>query len=34
LAPVADRLAVRPSDVLRPPEEDLFPRGDVNKPFV
>jgi hypothetical protein len=34
LAPVTARLAVRVQDVLRPPEEDFFPRGDVNKPFV
>lgn len=34
LAPVASRLAVRADDVLQPPEADLFPRGDVNKPFV
>ncbi len=34
LAPVTARLAVRVHDVLRPPEEDFFPRGDVNKPFV
>jgi hypothetical protein len=34
LAPVTARLAVRVHDVLRPPEENLFPRGDVNKPFV
>jgi len=34
LAPVAARLGLRPDDILRVPEEDLFPLGDVNKPFV
>jgi hypothetical protein len=34
LAPVTARLAVGVDDVLMPPEEDFFPRGDVNKPFV
>jgi predicted TIM-barrel fold metal-dependent hydrolase len=34
LAPVAARLGLRPDDILRMPEEDLFPLGDVNKPFV
>jgi predicted TIM-barrel fold metal-dependent hydrolase len=32
LAPVAAELAVTPESVLTPPEEDLFPRGDVNRP--
>jgi predicted TIM-barrel fold metal-dependent hydrolase len=34
LAPVAARLGLRPEDILRVPEEDLFPLGDVKKPFV
>ena len=34
LAPVAARIGLRPSDVLTPPERDLFPRGDVRRPLV
>jgi hypothetical protein len=34
LGPVAARLGLRPHDILRVPEEDLFPLGDVKKPFV
>jgi hypothetical protein len=34
LAPFTNRLAVTVHDVLRPPNEVFFPRGDVNKPFV
>jgi predicted TIM-barrel fold metal-dependent hydrolase len=34
LAPVAARLGLRAEDILRVPEEDLFPLGDVKKPFV
>ena len=30
---VADRVGPQPSEVLTPPEADLFPRGDVNKPL-
>jgi predicted TIM-barrel fold metal-dependent hydrolase len=32
LAPIADRIGPRPRDILTPPDKDLFPRGDVNKP--
>ena len=32
LAPVAERCGPRPSEVLVPPDTDLFPRGDVHKP--
>jgi hypothetical protein len=34
LAPISARLALDTRDVLRAPEEDLFPLGDVKKPFV
>ena len=34
LAPIAARLALGAADILRAPEEDLFPLGDVRKPFV
>jgi predicted TIM-barrel fold metal-dependent hydrolase len=34
LAPVAERVGPRPETVLSPPEKDLFPRGDVPKPFA
>jgi predicted TIM-barrel fold metal-dependent hydrolase len=33
LAPVVDRAGPTPSEILTPPTEDLFPRGDVNKPL-
>ncbi len=29
----ADEVGPLPSEVLTPPEADLFPRGDVNKPL-
>jgi predicted TIM-barrel fold metal-dependent hydrolase len=34
LAPLSAHLALSADDILRPPEEDLFPLGDVKKPFV
>lgn len=34
LAPISDRLGLHAEDILRPPAEELFPLGDVNKPFV
>jgi predicted TIM-barrel fold metal-dependent hydrolase len=34
LAPISARLDLDTGDVLRAPEEDLFPLGDVKKPFV
>lgn len=34
LRPVADRIGPRYGDILAAPEEDLFPRGDVNKPLA
>jgi hypothetical protein len=34
LAPIAARLGLQAGDILRVPEDDLFPRGDVRKPFV
>jgi len=34
LAPVAARLGLRAEDILVAPDEDLFPLGDVKKPFV
>jgi predicted TIM-barrel fold metal-dependent hydrolase len=34
LAPISARLGVDTDDVLRAPDEDLFPLGDVKKPFV
>ena len=33
LKPIADRIGPRPSQLLVPPETDLYPRGDVHKPF-
>ena len=33
LAPVVERVGPVPEDILTPPAEDLFPRGDVNKPL-
>jgi predicted TIM-barrel fold metal-dependent hydrolase len=33
LAPIAARLGMSADDVLTPPEEDLFPRGDLHKPL-
>ena len=32
LVPVAQRVGLRPERVLSPPEQDLFPKGDVHKP--
>lgn len=32
LEPVAAQIGVTPESVLTPPEEDLYPRGDVNRP--
>jgi predicted TIM-barrel fold metal-dependent hydrolase len=34
LAPISARLGVDTADILRVPDEDLFPLGDVKKPFV
>jgi hypothetical protein len=34
LAPVSARLALEAHDILQVPEEDLFPLGDVKKPFI
>jgi hypothetical protein len=34
LAPVAATCGPRPSQILSPPDADLFPRGDVNKPLA
>jgi predicted TIM-barrel fold metal-dependent hydrolase len=34
LAPVVARVGPRPEDILSPPTEDLFPRGDVHKPLA
>lgn len=33
LAPIADRVCPSAADILTPPTEDLFPRGDVHKPL-
>ena len=33
LAPVVQRSGPTPQQILTPPTEDLFPRGDVNKPL-
>jgi predicted TIM-barrel fold metal-dependent hydrolase len=33
LADIAERVGPRPEEILTPPAEDLFPRGDVNKPL-
>jgi hypothetical protein len=33
LAPVVERVGPAPEEILTPPTEDLFPRGDVNKPL-
>jgi hypothetical protein len=33
LAPVVQRCGPTPQQILTPPTEDLFPRGDVNKPL-
>ena len=33
LAPVVERVGPAPEEILTPPAEDLFPRGDVNKPL-
>jgi predicted TIM-barrel fold metal-dependent hydrolase len=33
LSPIAARIGVHADDVLTPPEEDLFPRGDLHKPL-
>ena len=33
LTPIANRVGPRPEDVLTPPLEDKFPRGDVHKPL-
>ena len=32
LVPVAQRVGLRPERVLSPPEQNLFPKGDVHKP--
>jgi predicted TIM-barrel fold metal-dependent hydrolase len=32
LTPVAERIGLKPEEVLTHPERDLYPRGDVNKP--
>jgi predicted TIM-barrel fold metal-dependent hydrolase len=34
LAPISARLALDADDILRSPEKELFPLGDVQKPFV
>jgi predicted TIM-barrel fold metal-dependent hydrolase len=34
LAPIVDRIGPEPADILTPPTEDLFPRGDVHKPLA
>ena len=34
LAPISARIGLDTDDVLRTPDEDLFPLGDVKKPFV
>lgn len=34
LRPIADRCGPELTEVLTPPTEDLFPRGDVNKPLA
>jgi predicted TIM-barrel fold metal-dependent hydrolase len=34
LAPVVDRVGPTPEQILTPPTEDLFPRGDVHKPLA
>jgi predicted TIM-barrel fold metal-dependent hydrolase len=33
LAPIVERVGPSPEQILTPPTEDLFPRGDVNKPL-
>ncbi len=33
LAPIVERIGPRPEQILVPPTEDLFPRGDVHKPL-
>jgi hypothetical protein len=33
LAPLADKFGPTPDQILTPPTEDLFPRGDVHKPL-
>ena len=33
LAPVVERVGPAPEEIQTPPTEDLFPRGDVNKPL-
>jgi len=33
LGPIADRIGPAMSDILTPPEEPLYPRGDINKPL-
>jgi hypothetical protein len=33
LRPIADRIGPLMSEVLRPPADQLYPRGDVNKPL-
>jgi hypothetical protein len=33
LKPAVERVGPAPEDILTPPTEDLFPRGDVNKPL-
>jgi predicted TIM-barrel fold metal-dependent hydrolase len=33
LRPLAERIGPTPTEILTPPTEDLFPRGDVHKPL-
>jgi predicted TIM-barrel fold metal-dependent hydrolase len=33
LAPIVERIGPRPEEILVPPDQDLFPRGDVHKPL-
>lgn len=34
LAAVAKRIGLRADDILRPPDKDIYPRGDVHKPSL
>jgi len=34
LTPIVDRVGPAPEQILEPPTEDLFPRGDVHKPLA
>ena len=34
LAPIVERVGPTPEQILTPPTEDLFPRGDVHKPLA